>query len=284
MTGSDTQINLDWDDSTDNVQTTGYDIWRCSGVSCSNFAYLASVGGQPAVSNYPDSGLTASTSYSYKVRALDAATPTPNTSGFSTTATAVTNAAPSGGTNIILNPDFETNTTNWTLYSDAAGEVLAVNAPGYGGSANSGRVYLPSNVHYITGVPTVNVQLYQIGISLEPETNYRLSFYAKSSTGNNMDVFIQKHGSPYTNYGLSQTNIDLTTGWVQYSYDFTTTGFSTAVTDARLRFWMAPYDAAGDYYYFDNVVLEDLTPAIPSEKPAKVRGKKSIDFRGGFLE
>ena len=85
---SSTQINLSWTASTDNVAVTGYMVERCSGAACSNFAQIAT----PTTTTFNDSGLTASTSYSYRVRATDAAN---NLSGYSNTATAMTQASSS---------------------------------------------------------------------------------------------------------------------------------------------------------------------------------------------
>src|SRR5207244_1317041 len=79
---SSTQIGLVWIASTDNVGVTGYRVERCSGASCTNFAQI---GTTTTLTTFPDSGLTASTSYSYRVRATDAAG---NLSNYSNTATA----------------------------------------------------------------------------------------------------------------------------------------------------------------------------------------------------
>ncbi len=83
-----TQINLSWTAATDNVAVTGYQIERCQGAGCSNFAALTTV----ATTTYSNTGLTAGTPYSYRVRATDAA---PNLGPYSNTASATTSA---GGT------------------------------------------------------------------------------------------------------------------------------------------------------------------------------------------
>jgi uncharacterized protein YjdB len=87
---SASQINLTWTASTDNVGVTGYRVERCQGTGCSNFAQIAT----PSGTNFNDTGLSASTSYSYRVRATDGAG---NLSGYSNTASATTQA---GSTNI----------------------------------------------------------------------------------------------------------------------------------------------------------------------------------------
>ncbi len=84
---SATQINLSWTASTDNVGVTGYRVERCSGVACSNFAEISA----PSSTTFNDSGLAGSTSYSYRVRATDAAG---NLGSYSGTASAITPASP----------------------------------------------------------------------------------------------------------------------------------------------------------------------------------------------
>ncbi len=81
-----TQINLSWTASTDDVGVAEYRIERCSGASCTNFTQVAT----SATTSYANSGLTAGTTYRYRVRAADAV---PNLSGYSTIAAATTAAA-----------------------------------------------------------------------------------------------------------------------------------------------------------------------------------------------
>jgi len=84
---SDTQINLSWMASTDNVGVTGYLVERCTGVACSNFAQIST----PAGITFSDTGMIASSSFSYRVRATDAAN---NLSAYSNTASTKTPAPP----------------------------------------------------------------------------------------------------------------------------------------------------------------------------------------------
>ncbi|PYN14045.1 MAG: hypothetical protein DME06_05600, partial [Candidatus Rokuibacteriota bacterium] len=66
--GGPGQIDLAWTAATDNVGVTAYLVERCQGSPCS-FAQVATVAGLA----YSDTGLAAATSYSYQVRATDAA-------------------------------------------------------------------------------------------------------------------------------------------------------------------------------------------------------------------
>jgi hypothetical protein len=66
---SATQINLTWMDSTTNE--TGFRVERCSGAGCTTFAQVGTDLAANTTS-YSDIGLTAATSYSYRVRAFNA--------------------------------------------------------------------------------------------------------------------------------------------------------------------------------------------------------------------
>ncbi|RKP57302.1 fibronectin type III domain-containing protein [Cohnella endophytica] len=103
---SSSQINLSWSASTDNVGVTGYDVYR-----------NGSVVGTSTSTAYNDTGLTASTAYSYTVKAKDAAG---NVSAASNTATATTQASGGGGTGTAL------DRTGWTATSNpTSGDVPA---------------------------------------------------------------------------------------------------------------------------------------------------------------
>jgi fibronectin type 3 domain-containing protein len=106
-----TQINLSWTASTDNVGVTGYLVERCQGAQCSTFTQIAT----PTSASFNDTGLTASTSYSYRVRATDAAG---NLSSYSSTASATTTAT--GATpNLVAAYSF--NEGSGTTVNDSSG-------------------------------------------------------------------------------------------------------------------------------------------------------------------
>ena len=74
------EIDLSWGTATDNVGVTGYQVERCTGAACSNFAQINAVTG----TTFNDTSVAASTSYTYRVRATDAAgnlSPYTNTAG-----------------------------------------------------------------------------------------------------------------------------------------------------------------------------------------------------------
>ncbi len=136
---SSSQINLSWGPATDNVGVTGYDLYR-------NGAFLKNVSGTSA----SDTGLAASTSYSYYLKARDAAgnassssaTVTATTSGGTASCTgaldttaeiqdAMKNAAP--GTTLLIAPG--TYTGNRSTSGDPGGQGLFYS--GRSGTASS---------------------------------------------------------------------------------------------------------------------------------------------------
>ena len=99
---------------------TGYRVERCQGAGCTSFAQIAT----PAGTTYSDAGLTAGTSYSYRVRATDAAG---NLSGYSNVASATTPAgsdteAPTAPSNLTATSvgGNQINVT-WTASTDNVG-------------------------------------------------------------------------------------------------------------------------------------------------------------------
>src|SRR5208282_3405248 len=113
------QINLVWSASTETGGTISqYLVQRCMGAGCSNFAQV----GTSTTTTFGDTGLSASTSYSYRAQATDAAG---NLSGFSTAATAVTSAptftAPSSLTATAAGPS-QINLA-WTAGTESGGTI-----------------------------------------------------------------------------------------------------------------------------------------------------------------
>jgi chitodextrinase len=112
---SSTQINLGWTASTDNVAVAGYNIERCTGSACINYAEI----GTSTSTSFNNTGLTAGTTYRYRVRARDAV---PLFSSYSTVvnATTATDAqAPTVPTGLTATPASPTQVNlGWTASTD----------------------------------------------------------------------------------------------------------------------------------------------------------------------
>lgn len=83
---STSEISLSWDDNASNE--TSYEIERCSGSGCGDFALVATAGANSSM--YTDGGLSTNSTYTYRVRAANSA----GVSGYSNVAEATTSDDP----------------------------------------------------------------------------------------------------------------------------------------------------------------------------------------------
>lgn len=142
-------------------------------------------------------------------------------------------------TNVVKNPSFDSGTTSWKWWDP-----------------NCMSVQVDGDKSLVVSISKScsNMQFYQPGVPLAPNSRYYLSFDAKSSRGQDMGVSLSKHTRPYTNYGL-QATVDVTDSWTRYTLDLTTTGFTSPVSDGRLRFYFNGLSTSGDKYWLDNIRL-----------------------------
>lgn len=167
---------------------------------------------------------------------------------------------PSLEASVVSNGDFSRGTADWSFYASSDG-AFTVHAPGFR-KKTSAKVYIYA--------PGSNIQLYQRNLIMSPDSTYRLSFAAFSTTGNDLEVSVHKGVPPYTPYGLSGVRVDLTPGWNVFVLPFTPENFTRPVNDVRLRFSFDGYGQAGDIYSLDNVrfqAVNALTPPPPESLP-----------------
>lgn len=124
----DLAISLSWLDNS--FDETGFEIERCTGVDCSDFSLYATRDSSIYGPWFNDVGLAENTSYSYRVRAVNAAGP----SGYSNVASATTSYARPDGqvtslsgtfTNGVVELSWSENATNETRFEIERYEVGA---------------------------------------------------------------------------------------------------------------------------------------------------------------
>ncbi len=180
---SATQINLSWTASTDNVGVTGYKVERCTGAACANFAQIAT----PTTTTFNDTGLTASTSYSYRVRANDAAG---NNSAYSNTASATTPAAadttpPSAPTNLTATAASATQINlSWTASTDNVGATgYKVERCSGAACANFAQIAMPTTTTFNdTGLTASSSYSYRVRANDAAGNNSAYSNTASATT------------------------------------------------------------------------------------------------------
>jgi titin len=179
---SSSQIDLAWSDNSNNED--GFKIERCTGAGCSNFAQIDQVGA--GVVTYSDNGLSASTTYRYRVRAFNAN----GDSGYSNIAEATTQAppAPAPPTNLTATAGRKGNSAwvdlSWTDNSD--------NETNFDIERCTGATC--TNFAALTSVGT-NVTTYRDN-SVARRTTYRYQVKARNSGGS----------SAYSNPASATTN------------------------------------------------------------------------------
>jgi mannan endo-1,4-beta-mannosidase len=186
---------LSWTASTDNVGVTGYDVLRAPGASGGTFGVVGSSG----TTTFTDSGLAASSTYRYQVRAKDAAG---NTSAVSGIATATTSAG--GGTgackvaysasnwgggngftaNVTVTNTGTATVNGWTLaFTFAGGQRVTL--PGWGATfAQSGAAVTATNLSW--------------NGTLAPNASTGIGFNATYSGANPAPAAFTLNGSPCT--------------------------------------------------------------------------------------
>ncbi|TFE19744.1 chitinase [Cohnella luojiensis] len=111
---TDTSVSLSWTASTDNVGVTGYDIFKGT-----------TLAGTSTTTSFTVTGLTASTAYSFTVKAKDAAG---NVSAASNAISVTTNAASSGGYKIVAYyPSWATYARNYHVSDIDATKITHIN-------------------------------------------------------------------------------------------------------------------------------------------------------------
>jgi YD repeat-containing protein len=133
---SQSQVNLSWTASSDDVGVTGYRLERCAGSGCTNFSQIAT----PTSTSHSDTGLSPNTTYVYQVRATDGAG---NLSAFSSSVSVTTpdTMAPSApGTPSFSALTMTSATANWSAATDDVGVT------GYQYRLNSGSWQSLGNV------------------------------------------------------------------------------------------------------------------------------------------
>ena len=184
---SATQVSLSWGPSSETGGTLSqYLIERCQGAGCSNFTQIGTAS-VPTVT-FADSGLSGSTSYSYRVRAQDSAG---NSGPYSNVATATTGtAAPvisAPGTLAASATSATQITLTWGAATETGGTLSQYLIERCQGAGCSNFTQIGT-----TSVPTVTFA----DTGLSGSTSYSYRVRAKDSSGNT---------GPYSNLATATT-------------------------------------------------------------------------------
>jgi YD repeat-containing protein len=273
---SSSQISLTWTASTDNVGVTGYLVERCQGASCTGFAQIAT----PAATSYSDSSLTASTSYSYRVRATDAAG---NLSSYSGTASATTQAASSG---LEAYWKFDENTGTTTADSSGNGNTgTIVSATWTTGEINSALSFNGTSAYVGASGSGSLADLYTTGMTV--------SAWIKPTGTSNAGRIVDKdnNGNGGWLFAMNGSNT------VKFASDqfATTQPTRTSTTTITLNTWQlvtATWDGstngANIHVYINGVLADGASvngsgAAGPDDTTPVTIGNRQVDSARGFI-
>lgn len=193
---SSSQINLTWSAATDNVSVTGYRIYRAGVLVAS-----------PTSTSYSDTGLTASTAYSYSVKAADAAG---NLSAASNTASATTLAGSSASLTLAPTDDAYTRDGTNAANNYGSDTLLIVKTDSAGANRHS---YLKFNLGSVGTVTSAKLRVYGAASATTTLTAYQAadSWTNSGLTWNNAPVAGSAVGSTTPGATAQYYEIDVTT-------------------------------------------------------------------------
>jgi glucose/arabinose dehydrogenase/PKD repeat protein/chitodextrinase len=173
------RVDLGWTASTDSGGVAGYQVERCQGPGCSIFAQVAS----PTATTHSDTGLSPSTTYRYRVRAVDTSN---NLSGYSGVAEATTGPAP-----------------------DTSPPSASVTAPP-AGSVVSGNVTVSANANDNVGVAGVQFLLDGSSLGAEDTTAPYSMTWDTTSASNGVHTLQARARDTAGNVGTSSSSVTVT--------------------------------------------------------------------------
>jgi len=303
------QINLSWTASTDNIAVELYRVERCQGANCTSFAEVAT----PSGTSFSDYGLATATMYSYRARAADAAG---NLSDYSIIASVTTSAtadttppsAPAGLTAVAASSS-QIN-LSWTASTDNVGVTgYQVDRCQGVGCTTFAQVATPPGT-------TFN------DIGLSPTTSYSYRVRATDAVGNtstNSDVATATTQAPpdttapsaptgltATAAGATQINLAWTastdnvavagyrvercqgancSSFVEVAAPTATTFSDTGLSAASYSYRVRAADAAGNLSAYSNVASATASGAsltVTSPTPGAVVASDSVTVSGTF--
>ncbi|HEX5090526.1 MAG TPA: LamG-like jellyroll fold domain-containing protein [Nocardioides sp.] len=306
---STSRIDLGWTASTDNVGVTGYSVERCQGTGCTAFAEV----GTPTGTAFSDTGLSAGTTYRYRVRAVDAAGNVGAYSSIVTTATPAVpdTSPPSAPTGLTATAVSATRIDlGWTASTDDVG-VAGYRVERCTGAActNFAQVGTPAGVTFSdTGLAASTTYRYQVRAvdaagnlgdysSIVPATTPAapdttapsaptgLTATAVGTTRIDLGWTASTDNVGVTGYRLERCQGASCTSWAQVATPTTTSYSDTGLTqNTTYRYRVRAVDAAGNLSAYSAIVnratlAPDTTaPTAPTALAATVVSTSRIDL------
>lgn len=170
---------------------------------------------------------------------------------------------------IIINGDFTDGFTGWSFHAPKGSKF----------DIDNGGARLE-----VSG-KSDNIQLYQSGLTLKPETRYLLTFTASANGPHTLAVHVHRHVTPHDSFGLANYIADVEEEPRSFASYFTTP--AGELDNGRLRFWLAPYADKGSVYHIGHIKLVEApdAPEPLPQQPKRIIHVIARDLRlGDVLE
>ena len=246
MAVSSSQINLSWTASVDNNEVTGYKVYRCQGASCTPTTLVSS----PSGVTYSDTGLLASTAYTYAVSAVDAAA---NESAKSSSASATTQAEAlvSGAWPVAY---YNLNETSGTSAADSSGNANTATLNGgaawVAGKVGTGAVSLDGTNDYIDAPHSAGNSISGNAVSIS-------AWVYRTNTDTAPRIIAAKvvpgHSPPFFSYSIHLLGGDTPSFWVSTGGDGEHLQSPVPITANAWHHIIGVYDGATKKIYVDGV-------------------------------
>ena len=162
------------------------------------------------------------------------------------------NLVTTSGSELLPNPSFSSNTSNWTFYKNSpAAATGAEPRPVVNGIPR--RQVTRCITLQTRGVSPDDIQLYTYNLSITSGNYYLLTFDAKCTSSFALaGIVLQGNTSPYTYYATvtTSTTPTITTSWATYKVLFLA---NTTATNARLDFYLGGAIPVGSTFYLDTL-------------------------------
>ena len=246
---SSSRIDLSWTDNSTNE--TGFRIERKQGSG--SFAEIGTVAAN--VTTYASTGLSASTTYTYRIRAYNATGNSAYSGERSATTQSATNPNPCTNPNLVANGELD-NLNGWQQYVNGGAGASATFAS-VGADLSGSKA---AKITITSGQSLNDIQFYTT-VSLLAGKTYEVIYRAKAAANRNLRVQLLENGGSYTGYG--EHTVSLGTGVKTYSFEVT---MPSSNNDVRLDYFLGGSNA--DVWIDAVVVREKCNEPVPQPPSA----------------
>jgi subtilisin family serine protease len=265
---SSSQINIGWNDNSDNE--TGFAIERCAGSGCSNFSEISRV--EPNITSFADLGLTAQTTYRYRVLAFNEG----GSSKYTNTAEATTQSTPPPP----QPPSAPSNLSSSIISSTQIDLSWSDN------SNNEDGFQLQRCAGTLASCPDANFQqIGQLGpnvtsfnnTGLQAQTTYTYRVHAYNSAGSSTNSNSVEATTPAAPPPLPSAPSNMTSSVVSYSQiNLSWTDNATNEDGFRLERCNGPLASCGDVNF---VQVAQVGPNVTSFNNAGLQALNTYTYR-----